>query len=73
MTVPLYKRIETYLLGDFLYDRSLSRSRLNQINLDWIWYKQSLPTADQDAIEKIARLFSKSRKKPLDIATLSQL
>jgi len=60
---PLTRRIETYPLGDLLYDRSKARDDLIRANMDWIWYKGSLSAANRDDIEKVERIFRKTERR----------
>jgi hypothetical protein len=60
-------RIESYPLGDYLYDRSKAADDLRKYLLAWIYYLHNQPEDVQEAVSKVARLFG---KKPDEIGAV---
>lgn len=62
---PPVRRVESYPLADFLYDRAKARHELQLSNLRWQKFKESLTGYERDQVERVERLF---RKKVRDLA-----
>jgi len=56
-----FKRVESYPLGDYLYNRSKAQSDLTSAEYNLRRIIDDLPEADREAIEKISRLGRKKR------------
>jgi len=56
---PLVRKLETYPLADYLYDRSRASDDLKKAELGWLWYIHRQPEDVQEAVRKVSRLFGK--------------
>ena len=56
---PQVTKVESYPLGDYLYDRTKAAEDLALLQLRWRRYKESLSADDRNTIEKIERIFSR--------------
>ena len=57
--LPPVRKLESYPLADFLYDRARAAYDLELANLRWRKFKQSLTEYERDQVERIERLFQK--------------
>jgi hypothetical protein len=53
---PPVRQVESYPLGDYLYDRSKAKDDLISANMRWIWYKEGLPQAERELVESVERI-----------------
>jgi hypothetical protein len=60
---PPVRQVESYLLGDYLYDRAKAQEDLYLANLRWVWYKQRLAQSERGTIESIERIGRKNSPK----------
>jgi hypothetical protein len=54
---PPVRKVESYPLGDYLYDRSKAADDLKKAHLAWLYYMRAQPIDVQEAVVKIRRLF----------------
>jgi hypothetical protein len=59
-----YCKVESYLLADYLYDRSKAADAVRKCELAWMYYIHRQPADVQEAVGKIARLFRRVEEKP---------
>jgi hypothetical protein len=57
---PATRRVDSYPLGDYLYDRAKAAHDLTMANLRWQDYKLRLPADERAEIEKVERIFRKN-------------
>jgi len=57
--LPPVRKVESYPLADFLYDRSRAAHDLALANLRWRRFKETLTEYERDQVERVERLFAK--------------
>ena len=67
-TGPATRRIESYPLGDYLYDRAKADSDLAKAKAAWFRYKLNLPDDLREVVEKVERLFRRRPESPSELA-----
>lgn len=56
---PPVRQVESYPLGDYLYDRSKAAEQLALLKIRWQRLKESLLADEREVMEKVERIFSK--------------
>jgi hypothetical protein len=60
MDMPFTRKVESYPLGDYLYDRSRAADEVKKHQLSWLWYLYRQQPDVIEACGKIARLFKRT-------------